>query len=89
MELNELEDAAGTRDPARMEDVLGDLLFAVVNLARHLDTDPEKALMGANRKFEVRFRAMEAAIAEEGLDLRRMSLESLDQRWRKAKKLVG
>ena len=88
-ELDELEDAAGTRDPAMIEDELGDLLFAVVNLARHLDTDPEKALMAANNKFEVRFRAMEAAIAEEGLDVRRMSLETLDQRWRKAKKLVG
>ena len=88
-ELDELEDAAGTRDPARIEDELGDLLFAVVNLARHLDTDPEKALMGANSKFEARFRAMEAALVEEGLDMRRMSLESLDQRWRQAKKLVG
>jgi ATP diphosphatase len=88
-ELDELEDAAGTRDPALVEDELGDLLFAVVNLARHLDIDPEKALTGANYKFERRFRAMEADIEEEGLEMRRMTLESLDQRWRQAKKRVG
>ena len=88
-ELDELEDAAGTRDPALIEDELGDLLFAVVNLARHLDIDPEKALTGANYKFERRFRAMEADILEEGLEMRRMTLEMLDQRWRKAKKQVG
>jgi MazG family protein len=88
-ELDELEDATGTRDPALIEDELGDLLFAVVNLARHLDVDPEKALTGANYKFERRFRAMEAEIRDEGLEMRRMALESLDQRWRKSKKQVG
>ena len=88
-ELDELEDAAGTRDPALVEDELGDLLFAVVNLARHLDVDPEKALTCANYKFERRFRAMEDELSEEGLEMRRMTLESLDQRWRQAKKRVG
>ena len=88
-ELDELEDAAGTRDPALVEDELGDLLFAVVNLARHLDVDPEKALTCANYKFERRFRAMEEELREEGLEMRRMTLESLDQRWRQAKKRVG
>ena len=72
-----------------MEDELGDVLFAVVNLARHLDIDPEKALTGANYKFERRFRAMEAEIAAAGLKMSKMSLEALDQRWRKAKKDVG
>jgi ATP diphosphatase len=88
-ELDELEDAAGTRDPALVEDELGDLLFAVVNLARHLDVDPEKALTCANYKFERRFRAMEDEIRDEGLEMRRMTLESMDQRWRQAKKRVG
>ena len=88
-ELGELEDAVGTRDASHMEDELGDVLFAVVNLARHLDIDPEKALTVANHKFESRFRAMEADIEAEGLQISKMSLEALDQRWRKAKKDIG
>ena len=88
-ELGELEDAVGTRDARHMEDELGDVLFAVVNLARHLDIDPEKALAGANYKFERRFRAMETEIVGAGLQISKMSLEELDQRWRNAKKDVG
>jgi len=88
-ELGELEVAIGTRDAAQIEDELGDVLFAVVNLARHLDADPELALMGANSKFERRFRAMEADIEAEGLQIRKMSLEVLEQHWRKAKSQVG
>jgi MazG family protein len=88
-ELGELEDAVGTRDASHMEDELGDVLFAVVNLARHLDIDPEKALTVANHKFERRFRAMETDIEAEGLQISKMSLEALDQRWRKAKKHIG
>ena len=88
-ELGELEDAVGTREASEMEDELGDVLFAVVNLARHLDIDPEKALTVANYKFERRFRAMESDIAAAGLKMGKMSLEDLDQRWRKAKKDVG
>lgn len=88
-EMGELEDAVGTRDASHIEEELGDVLFAVVNLARHLDVDPEKALTGANYKFERRFRAMEADIEAEGLKIDKMSLEQLDQHWRKAKKDVG
>ena len=88
-ELGELDGAVGSRDTANLEEEMGDLLFAVVNLARHLDVDPENALTGANHKFERRFRVMEADVAAEGLDLREMSLETLDQRWRKAKTRVG
>jgi ATP diphosphatase len=88
-ELGELEAAVGSRDTANIEEELGDLLFAVVNLARHLDVDAENALLGANYKFERRFRAMEADIEAEGLDFRKMTLESLDQHWRKAKRRVG
>ena len=58
-EVAELEQALRTREPARVEEEFGDLLFAVVNLARHLDVDAEKALMSANRKFEQRFGEMD------------------------------
>ena len=88
-ELDELEDAVGTRDDAHIEEEFGDLLFAVVNLARHLDVDAEKALMAANHKFERRFRAMEDGLAASGTELRRQNLEVLEQAWRKAKKTVG
>ena len=88
-ELDEVEDAIGGRDEAHIEEELGDVLFAVVNLARHLDVDPEKALTSANYKFESRFRAMEDDIRAQGLEMSKMSLESLDQHWRKAKIRVG
>jgi ATP diphosphatase len=88
-ELDELEAAVGSRSPASIEEEVGDLLFAVVNLARHLDVDPEEALTGANYKFERRFRDMEQAIAATGKALRDLSLESLEMEWRAAKKRVG
>ena len=88
-EIEELEQAVRRRYAAAVEEELGDLLFAVVNLARHLDVDAEKALTGANYKFERRFRAMEAAIEENGIDIRELSLEILEQRWLDAKKGVG
>lgn len=85
-ELEELEEAVGTRDPAQVEEEFGDLLFAIVNLARHLDVDAENALMGANRKFERRFADMEKAIRDSGQRFRDHSLESLDRQWRAAKR---
>jgi ATP diphosphatase len=88
-EVEELSVAIGTREEARIEEEMGDLLFAVVNLARHVDVDAERALTTANRKFERRFRAMEEDLAKEGRDIRRESHEDLEQRWRKAKRSVG
>ena len=64
----------------RREDELGDLLFAVVNLARHLNVDPEEALRQANRKFEKRFRAIEKAPGFEA-----MSLDEMEALWKAAK----
>jgi len=88
-ELVELEEAVGARDSDNMEEEFGDLLFAVVNLARHLDIDPEKALTGANYKFERRFRNMEDDIGSTGKRLRDFNLAALESFWRKAKKRVG
>lgn len=88
-ELDELSEAVGTREPDAMEEEFGDVLFSVVNLARHLDIDPEKALTGANYKFERRFRDMEDDISATGKRLKDFDLATLDQFWRAAKKRVG
>ena len=88
-ELEELEEAVGSRSAEQVEEEFGDLLFAVVNLARHLEIDPENALSGANNKFERRFRDMESAIIKTGGRLDALSLETLDKEWRAAKRRVG
>ncbi|MGI9224929.1 MAG: nucleoside triphosphate pyrophosphohydrolase [Woeseiaceae bacterium] len=88
-ELDEIDGAVQACDVAAIEDELGDLLFAAVNLARHLDIDPEKALTGANYKFERRFRAMEAALTKDGGPIRGRSLEALEEAWQAAKRRVG
>ena len=85
-ELDELEEAVGERQRAGIEEEFGDLLFAVVNLARHLEINAEKALMGANAKFERRFRDMEQSITDSGKRFRDFNHESLDRRWRAARR---
>jgi nucleoside triphosphate diphosphatase len=64
---------------------LGDLLFAVVNLSRHLELDAEAVLRNANAKFERRFRHMERLAAERGLTLERLSAAQWDELWRETK----
>jgi tetrapyrrole methylase family protein / MazG family protein len=86
-EVDEL--AAVVGDPARRGDELGDVLFSVVNLARHLSVDPELAFRRANDRFEARFRAMEELAASVGDDLADLSLEQLDALWERAKQLGG
>ncbi|MBT8086688.1 MAG: nucleoside triphosphate pyrophosphohydrolase [Gammaproteobacteria bacterium] len=88
-ELEELEEAVSGGDASDIEEEFGDLLFAIVNLARHLDIDAESALSGANRKFERRFRAMEDAISNRSERFRELSAPALDREWRAAKKRVG
>jgi ATP diphosphatase len=64
---------------------VGDLLFAVVNLARHLDADPEGVLRQTNLKFERRFAAIEKALAQRGKTPRDASLAEMDKLWNEAK----
>ncbi len=85
-ELDELEDALGSADPDAIEEELGDVLFAVVNLARHVKVDAEKALTVVSLKFERRFRAMESKIHGSGRRLRDFDIETLETFWREAKK---
>ncbi len=72
--------------PDRIQDEIGDLLFAVVNLARHLDADPEAALRHGNAKFERRFHAIEARFAAAGRDLSEASLEEMEAAWQAVKR---
>ena len=89
-ELGELraELAAGTVDQARLADELGDVLFAVANLARHCKVDPEAALRATNDKFERRFRYIERRLAEAGRKPVDASLEEMEALWQEAKARV-
>lgn len=94
-EIDELEtelDAAESdtaHDTSRVEDEVGDLLFTCVNIARQLAIDPEIALRHGNAKFERRFRALEANVADMSLKPEDMTLEELESAWSKAKAQVG
>jgi XTP/dITP diphosphohydrolase/ATP diphosphatase len=88
-ETAELEAEAASGDPARkpaVEAELGDLLFTVVNLGRHLDVDAEMALRGCNRRFRQRFREMELASAR---PLERLSPAELEELWAQAKRKLA
>jgi ATP diphosphatase len=84
-EADEVEAAldAGDRDDAASE--VGDLLFAVVNLARHLGGDPERVLRATNMKFERRFASIEKALAERGSSPQQSTLAEMDALWNAAK----
>lgn len=72
-------------DPRRIDDELGDLLFAVVNVARHLDVEPEASLRVATRKFRRRFQAVERLASERGIVLGQADLATLDALWDEVK----
>lgn len=84
-EVDEIETEIdrGERDQAAAE--VGDLLFAVVNLARHLDVDPDTTLRATNAKFERRFAAIEAALATRGKTPSQATLDEMDDLWNAAK----
>ncbi len=86
-EVDEIHEAInGHMGQDKIEDELGDLLCVCVNLARHLDIDPEKALRRSNNKFERRFRYIEAKLALKEKTPEEASLEEMDALWDEAKK---
>ncbi|MEM6739572.1 MAG: nucleoside triphosphate pyrophosphohydrolase [Pseudomonadota bacterium] len=85
-EAAELTEAAEHRDADAVEDELGDLLFVLVNLARHLQVDPEAALRRTNAKFERRFAAVEDGLAEDGKTPAQARLAEMDALWQSAKR---
>jgi nucleoside triphosphate diphosphatase len=84
-EADEIEAALDRNDAEELADETGDLLFALVNLARHVGADPEGALRGTNAKFERRFAYIERALAAQGRSLESASLEEMDALWDEAK----
>jgi len=84
-ELAEVEHELQGGNRAALEGEVGDLLFAVANLARHLDVDAEKALRGTNAKFERRFRSIESALAAEGRTPAEATLDEMEALWGEAK----
>lgn len=84
-EVAEFEEALASGNPERMNDELGDVLFATINLARHSNIEPEVALRSTNRRFEARFKWIEAALSAQGKALKGANLEELDALWNQAK----
>ena len=88
-EIGELKEAVQGDDADAIEDEMGDIFLAMVNLARRLDVDAEAALRKANSRFESRFRLMEAAATEEGSRLQEEGLDLLELRWQSAKRQLS
>jgi ATP diphosphatase len=86
-EADEIEAALDRNDRQELAEETGDLLFALVNLARHIGADPETALRGTNAKFERRFAYIERALAEQGRSPRDASLAEMDALWDEAKRV--
>jgi ATP diphosphatase len=84
-ELDEVEATLADAAPARRHEEIGDLLFVVANLARHMAVDPEAALRSANEKFQRRFAHIEARLAERGRTAAQSSLDEMDALWNEAR----
>jgi MazG family protein len=84
-EVGELRAELGSADRDRLEDELGDLLFAVANLGRRLDIDPESALRRATHKFDRRFRRIEETLERDGTSAAEAPLELMEEHWNRAK----
>ncbi|MBZ9684431.1 nucleoside triphosphate pyrophosphohydrolase [Mesorhizobium sp. CO1-1-7] len=84
-EIGELREALARGETASIKDEFGDMLFAVVNLGRHLKLDSEAALSGTNEKFRSRFHYVERALEKSGGSLEEASLEEMEALWQEAK----
>ena len=84
-EIAELREALAAKDKAKVAEELGDLIFAVVNIGRHVNADPEMALRGTNTKFRRRFSHIEAELETAGESLEAATLERMEQLWQAAK----
>jgi MazG family protein len=85
-EADEMAEALASSYPHDIEHELGDLLFTLVNMARHLKLDPEQALRKANGRFRSRFHGVEKAAAAEGVAMKNLPLDKLEEYWQQAKR---
>lgn len=85
-EIGELRQEMNEGRHEKVAEEFGDLLFALVNLGRHLDVDPESALRAANEKFRNRFHAVERGLKAEGKTLEAASLDEMEAQWERIKK---
>jgi tetrapyrrole methylase family protein/MazG family protein len=85
-EILELKESIATNN--NIEEELGDVLFSVVNLSRHLDIDPERSLKYAIDKFSKRFKKIESDLSKKKIKIKDLSLQELDDLWEKNKKKV-
>lgn len=85
-ELDEVEDALVHDDADHVEEEIGDVLFAVVNLARHCGVDADTALRRTNEKFTRRFQAIEQTVQASGRTMEAVSLEEMEEIWEAVKK---
>jgi MazG family protein len=88
-ELRELDEAAAAGDQTRIEEELGDVLFALASWARHRAVDPESAIRGSLARFSARFSEVEKSARDEGRALSSMTPEELDAKWVEAKKALA
>lgn len=86
-ELNELKDSLN-ESPSAQAHELGDVLFTLVQVARHLNLDPNLALETANERYNLRFETMSGLIINDKLNLEKLTLLELEQYWKKAKTLL-
>ncbi|OCJ67754.1 nucleoside triphosphate pyrophosphohydrolase [Agrobacterium tumefaciens] len=86
-EIAELREALAEGKPEKVSDELGDLIFALVNIGRHVKADPEDALRGTNTKFRRRFNHIETSLTEDGETLQEASLERMEDLWQAAKRI--
>ena len=84
-EIDELKEAVTLGDPTHIQEELGDVLFVMANIARHLDMDAEASLRGGNQKFTRRFHHIESRVKDQGLKVSDLPLEALDAFWDEAK----
>jgi tetrapyrrole methylase family protein/MazG family protein len=85
-ELGEFREALAKGDPEGVRNEIGDILFSIVNLSRHLNINPEEALRSTNRKFEERFLYIEERLREQGKDPASSTLKEMDALWEEAKR---